>query len=53
TSSKLSTALGLKGRWDGSLITRDIIVLGCVLIGGLLMVCEFFKWKKNEPVHHQ
>nr|UOF93311.1 polyprotein [Endive necrotic mosaic virus] len=52
-ANAISKELGLKGKWNASLITRDVIVLGGVAIGGACMVYSWFKEKFNEPVVHQ
>ncbi|ARF07717.1 polyprotein [Endive necrotic mosaic virus] len=51
--NEISKALGLKGKWNASLITRDVIVLGGVALGGAYMIYTWFKQKFNEPVTHQ
>ncbi|QVN46486.1 polyprotein [Polygonatnum kingianum mottle virus] len=45
--------LKLKGTWNKSLITRDVIVLAGVLGGGAWMLYTHFKEQFLEPVYHQ
>nr|ARF07716.1 polyprotein [Lettuce Italian necrotic virus] len=49
----MSKHLELKGRWNGTLVVRDVIMMGGVLIGGGWMIYEYMKEKWNEPVMHQ
>nr|AWJ64339.1 MAG: polyprotein [Ornithogalum mosaic virus] len=49
----VSRALGLKGKWNGELLTRDLFVNGCVLSGGIWMIWQYFKGKFGEEVSHQ
>nr|YP_007001279.1 6K2 [Ornithogalum mosaic virus] len=52
-TKSISRALGLRGKWNGELLTRDIFVNGCVLSGGIWMIWQFFKGKFGEEVSHQ
>ncbi|QVN46485.1 polyprotein [Polygonatum kingianum virus 5] len=45
--------LKLKGRWDKGLITRDILIMAGVAIGGIWMVYEAFSEKFKEVVVYQ
>ncbi len=49
----LSRHLGLKGIWNKTLITGDVIVTGAVIIGGLWMIYEFCKERINAPFDFQ
>nr|BDB30826.1 polyprotein [Scallion mosaic virus] len=53
TLSGVSKALNLKGRWDKSLITRDIFVLLGVICGGCWMLYNHFKTSFEEIVSHE
>ncbi|QGZ13061.1 polyprotein [Begonia flower breaking virus] len=52
SKDQLVKRLGLQGRWDGNLITKDVVVSGFVLAGGLWMLWEWFK-KNREMVLYQ
>nr|ATN39852.1 polyprotein [Peanut mottle virus] len=53
SKNELSKRLGLKGRWNKSLVTNDLLVCGMVLFGGVWMVWEYAKSAMNEPVRYQ
>nr|NP_734148.1 6K2 protein [Maize dwarf mosaic virus] len=49
-----STARGLqlKGRWNGDLIQRDLMISAGVFTGGLLMLWFLFrKWSSTDVKH--
>nr|AJD23401.1 polyprotein [Japanese yam mosaic virus] len=50
---EMSDHFKLKGRWNKSLITRDIMVMIGVLVGGVVMVYNHFKSQMSEEVHHE
>ncbi|AWA45285.1 polyprotein [Thladiantha dubia mosaic virus] len=52
SSSGISQYLGLKGKWNKSLITRDILILLGVTIGGFWMLWDKFK-SNIEGVQHE
>nr|AUZ41745.1 polyprotein [Sugarcane mosaic virus] len=44
--------LGLEGRWNASLIQRDLIIAAGVLTGGIFMLwCLFTKWSSTDVLH--
>ncbi|UTQ50671.1 MAG: polyprotein [Rumex potyvirus 1] len=49
----LSRHLRLKGVWNKSLITRDVIVMGGVFVGGIYLIYESFKDGVMQKVKHQ
>nr|NP_871733.1 6K2 [Papaya leaf distortion mosaic virus] len=49
---EISKFLNLRGKWNKSLITRDILVLLGVTIGGFWMIWDKFK-SNIEEVHHE
>nr|BDD37697.1 polyprotein [Narcissus late season yellows virus] len=49
----VSRCLGIKGRWNTSLITRDVLVLVGVLGGGIWMLLSHYATAANELVHHE
>nr|QEM20992.1 polyprotein [Catharanthus mosaic virus] len=54
SEEEISKALRLKGRWNKSLLSKDIIVLLCVLGGGVFMIYDSFKSEaSNSDVHHE
>nr|BBE01235.1 polyprotein [Narcissus yellow stripe virus] len=50
---EVSKCLGLKGRWNSSLITRDVLVLAGVFGGGIWMLMSHYLSAANETVHHE
>nr|BCY26863.1 polyprotein [Turnip mosaic virus] len=52
-TSDMSKFLKLKGKWNKTLITRDVLVLCGVLGGGLWMVFQHLRLKISEPVTHE
>nr|BBE01238.1 polyprotein [Narcissus yellow stripe virus] len=50
---EVSKCLGIKGRWNASLITRDVLVLAGVLGGGVWMLLTHYSKSANELVHHE
>nr|NP_734218.1 6K2 protein [Turnip mosaic virus] len=52
-TSDMSKFLKLKGKWNKTLITRDVLVLCGVLGGGLWMVIQHLRSKMSEPVTHE
>nr|AUF72923.2 polyprotein [Papaya leaf distortion mosaic virus] len=52
SSFEISKFLNLKGKWNKSLITRDILVLLGVAIGGFWMIWDRFK-HNIEDVNHE
>nr|AFJ92907.2 polyprotein [Narcissus yellow stripe virus] len=53
STHEVSKCLGMKGRWNASLITRDVLVLAGVLGGGIWMLLSHFHSSANEVVHHE
>nr|AJD23397.1 polyprotein [Japanese yam mosaic virus] len=49
----MSEHFKLKGRWNRSLITRDIMIMIGVLLGGLAMVYKQFKGQMTDEVYHE
>nr|YP_006405409.1 6K2 protein [Basella rugose mosaic virus] len=44
--------LKLEGQWDKHLMSNDVVVAGCVLVGGGWMIWEFYK-QSQEMVEFQ
>nr|QEM20990.1 polyprotein [Catharanthus mosaic virus] len=54
SEDEISKALRLKGRWNKSLMCKDIIVLLCVLGGGAFMIYDSFKREADQVcVQHE
>nr|YP_009667119.1 6K2 protein [Tuberose mild mottle virus] len=51
--NSVSEKLGLKGRWNKELMTRDLVVSASVGIGAAIMLYYWFKGEVESPVHHQ
>ncbi|AZR39335.1 polyprotein [Shallot mild yellow stripe virus] len=49
----MSKHLNLKGRWNKSLIVKDIVLACVAAIGGGLMIVEYVKKKLDEPMELQ
>nr|BAA36278.1 polyprotein [Japanese yam mosaic virus] len=49
----MSEHFKLKGRWNKSPITRDVMIMIGVLLGGLMMVYKQFKTYMSEEVYHE
>ncbi|AHI04506.1 polyprotein, partial [Tulip breaking virus] len=49
----VSKQLGLKGHWNSSVVTQDLIVCGAVIAGGFWMLCAHFQGKMSELVSFQ
>nr|AGE47830.1 polyprotein [Chilli veinal mottle virus] len=47
----ISKCLRLKGRWNGNLITRDVLIAAGVAVGGAWMIYQYFI--DSEQVDHQ
>nr|YP_009310045.1 6K2 [Euphorbia ringspot virus] len=45
--------LELKGRWNRSLITKDLLVIGGIICGGAWMLYEHLVAKMQCEVQHQ
>ncbi|AER59752.1 polyprotein [Keunjorong mosaic virus] len=45
--------LGLKGKWNKSLATNDLLIAGMTAIGGLWMLWDYFKNETSDIVVHQ
>ncbi|BBD33993.1 polyprotein [Gomphocarpus mosaic virus] len=45
--------LGLKGKWNKSLATNDLLIAGMTAIGGLWMLWDYFKSETSDIVVHQ
>nr|AGE32034.1 polyprotein [Sugarcane mosaic virus] len=47
-----AACIGLQGRWNASLIQRDLMIAGGVFIGGILMMWSLFtKWGTTNVSH--
>nr|NP_734138.1 6K2 protein [Sugarcane mosaic virus] len=47
-----AACIGLQGRWNASLIQRDLMISAGVFTGGILMMWYLFtKWSKTEVSH--
>nr|YP_007969889.1 6K2 [Donkey orchid virus A] len=53
SAPEVSEFLELKGVWNYSLITKDLLICGGVLIGGMYMAYSCFTQAVGEVVHHQ
>nr|AIT13016.1 polyprotein [Japanese yam mosaic virus] len=53
SEKEMSEHFKLKGRWNKSLITRDIMVMVGVLVGGVIMVYKQFTSQMKEDVFHE
>nr|YP_006390062.1 6K2 [Hippeastrum mosaic virus] len=49
----MSKFVGLKGKWDSSLLTRDLIVCSVVLVGGIWLTYEHLLRGHQEDVTYQ
>nr|QED45096.1 polyprotein [Leek yellow stripe virus] len=53
SENEMSDFLGLKGRWNKSVIIKDIVLAGVTAVGGVLMMYEYVKGKLEEPMDYQ
>ncbi|QIJ96720.1 polyprotein [Polygonatum kingianum virus 2] len=53
SEAQMAQHLKLKGKWNRSLITRDILVMLGVVVGGVWMIYETFASNFKEVVEHQ
>nr|QED45150.1 polyprotein [Leek yellow stripe virus] len=53
SENDMSKFLGLKGRWNKSVIIKDVVLTGVTMIGGALMMYEYVKGKLSEPMNYQ
>ncbi|QIJ96721.1 polyprotein [Polygonatum kingianum virus 1] len=53
SENEIANYLKLQGRWNKTLVTRDVIVLAGLIGGGAWMIYTSFKDKFNEKVYHQ
>nr|WDS52206.2 MAG: polyprotein [Konjac mosaic virus] len=53
SSNAVSEVLNLKGKWNRSLMTCDLIVTAAVAIGGGYMIVKWFRDRMTEKVIHQ
>nr|YP_529495.1 6K2 protein [Konjac mosaic virus] len=53
SSNAVSEVLNLKGKWNKSLMTCDLIVTAAVAIGGGYMIVKWFRDRMTEKVVHQ
>nr|QED45068.1 polyprotein [Leek yellow stripe virus] len=53
SENEMSEFLKLKGRWNKSVIVKDIVLAGVTVIGGALMMYEYVKGKLEEPMDYQ
>ncbi|UYO37323.1 polyprotein [Paris potyvirus 3] len=49
----VSKGLRLRGKWNKSLVTNDIVIGLSVLIGGAWMILKHFYEARNDGVYHQ
>nr|BBA07401.1 polyprotein [Turnip mosaic virus] len=52
-TTDMSKFLKLKGKWNKTLITRDVLVLCGVFGGGMWMIFQHMRSKISEPVTHE
>nr|YP_009667066.1 6K2 [Iris mild mosaic virus] len=45
--------LGLQGKWNGTLLTRDILVCLGAVGGGIWLLYQYLKDFMSEAVNHQ
>nr|NP_734098.1 6K2 protein [Leek yellow stripe virus] len=53
SENEMSDFLGLKGRWNKSVIIKDIVLASVTAVGGVLMMYEYVKGKLEEPMDYQ
>nr|QED45123.1 polyprotein [Leek yellow stripe virus] len=53
SENEMSEFLKLKGRWNKSVIIKDIVLAGVTVVGGALMIFEYVKGKLEEPMDYQ
>nr|QED45063.1 polyprotein [Leek yellow stripe virus] len=53
SENEMSEFLKLKGRWNKSVIIKDIVLAGVTVVGGALMIYEYVKGKLEEPMDYQ
>nr|ADP00834.1 polyprotein [Turnip mosaic virus] len=53
STNDMSKFLKLKGKWNKTLITRDVLVICGVLGGGIWMIIQRLQSPKTEPVVHE
>nr|QED45088.1 polyprotein [Leek yellow stripe virus] len=53
SENEMSNFLGLKGRWNKSIIIKDIVLASVTAIGGVLMMYEYVRGKLEEPMDYQ
>nr|AGG18227.1 polyprotein [Leek yellow stripe virus] len=53
SENDMSKFLGLKGRWNKSVIIKDVVLAGVTVVGGALMMYEYVKGKLSEPMNYQ
>nr|AKM12625.1 polyprotein [Leek yellow stripe virus] len=53
SENEMSDFLKLKGRWNKSVIMKDIVLASVTAVGGVLMIYEYVKGKLNEPMEYQ
>nr|QZQ78993.1 polyprotein [Carrot virus Y] len=53
SANEIGNALQLKGRWNKSIITKDLIVLCGISMGGAYLIYTWFTENFNKTVYHQ
>nr|WCB70616.1 polyprotein [Shamrock chlorotic ringspot virus] len=53
SASELTSALGLKGLWNKSLVTQDVLLLMATAFGSVWMVYDYYSKKFTEKVRFQ
>nr|QED45152.1 polyprotein [Leek yellow stripe virus] len=53
SENEMSRYLGLKGRWNRSVIVKDLVLAGVTVVGSILMMYEYVKGKLAEPMNYQ
>nr|QED45116.1 polyprotein [Leek yellow stripe virus] len=53
SENEMSDFLKLKGRWNKSVIIKDIVLASVTAVGGVLMMYEYVKGKLEEPMDYQ
>nr|YP_009272675.1 6K2 [Callistephus mottle virus] len=53
STQAMAQHLQLQGKWNGSLITKDILIMLATLLGGSWLLYTWFRESWNQPVYHQ
>nr|AWJ64349.1 MAG: polyprotein [Ornithogalum virus 3] len=53
SANEVAAAVGLKGRWLGSLNTTNLVLVGALAVGGAVMAYQYFTRSSEEIVEFQ